>query len=308
MLRAALVLGLAQSLVVAPPKRRATAILRAEPPEPADRLVPFDIQRRVEEAKRRQTEDGLKRTQDLVQQRRLRRKELLKALHLAELRRRFSAFGFDDVDRELKRLADARRSQDSFDDAREGNTLAGWLGPLAESLLPPPSIDAPPTMSQTRPGAPYRLDRPPVAKGLKFPKERAHPPPAPAPPVGATGLRPVPATSVGANGLRPVPAKPRPPLPKPSVPLPSVRSRTVVQAPSEVYSALTDRATTGGMQRGLQRDASVSSLYTGNDGTADDAEPPKLGGRVNAALGRYASAPRRWFRRRRERGAYRLEG
>lgn len=294
MLRAALVLGLAQSLVVAPPKRRATA-LGAEPPEPADRLVPFDIQRRVEEAKRRQTEDGLKRTQDLVQQRRLRRKELLKALQLAKLRRRFSAFGFDDVDRELKRLADARRSQDSFDDAREGNTLAGWLGPLAESLLPPPSIDAPPTMSQTRPGAPYRLDRPPVAKGLKFPKERAHPPPAPAP-------------SVGATGLRPVPAKPRPPLPKPSVPLPSVRSRTVVQAPSEVYSVLTDRATTGGMQRGLQRDASVSSLYTGNDGTADDAEPPKLGGRVNAALGRYASAPRRWFRRRRERGAYRWEG
>ena len=40
----------------------------------------------------------------------------------------------------------------------------------------------------------YHLDRSPVAKGLKFPTEKAHSLPAPAPPVGATGLRPVPAT------------------------------------------------------------------------------------------------------------------
>ena len=37
----------------------------------------------------------------------------------------------------------------------------------------------------------YHLDRPPLAKGLKFPTERAHPLPA-LPPVGATGLRTVP--------------------------------------------------------------------------------------------------------------------
>ena len=240
--------------------------------------LPFDIQRRVDEAKRRQTE---RQTED-TQRKRLRKKELLKALQLAKLRRQFSAFGFDDVDRELKRVAAARRAQDSFGNITLGDK-ASWLGPLAEGLLPPkPANEAPKRV--------VKLNRPPVAKGLKFPTEDAHPPPAPAPPVGASGLRPVP---------------PKPGLPKlPREPLPSLKLEKVrVKTKSEVYEPLTERETTGGMARGLARDDTVSSLYCSTPACADD-EPVapvrklRFSGRVNGALGRYAKAPRRWFFRR----------
>ena len=238
--------------------------------------LPFDIQRRVDEAKRRQTE---RQTED-TQRKRLRKKELLKALQLAKLRRQFSAFGFDDVDRELKRVAAARRAQDSFGNITLGDK-ASWLGPLAEGLLPPKPANERPVV---------KLNRPPVAKGLKFPTEDAHPPPAPAPPVGASGLRPVP---------------PKPGLPKlPREPLPSLKLEKVrVKTKSEVYEPLTERETTGGMARGLARDDTVSSLYCSTPSCADD-EPVapvrklRFSGRVNGALGRYAKAPRRWFFRR----------
>ncbi len=231
----AFVFAVAQSLVATPTRRRPT-IIRAEPPNVPQEL-PFDIQRRVDEAKRRQTE---RRTED-TQRRRLRKKELLKALQLAKLRRQFSAFGFDDVDRELKRVAAARRGQDSFDNITVGDK-ASWLGPLAEGLLPPKPAD------EKTPKRVVKLNRPPVAKGLKFPKEEAHPAPAPAPPVGASGLRPVP---------------PKPGLPKlPREPLPSLKLEKVrVKTKSEVYEPLTERETTGGMDRGLARDDTVSSLY-----------------------------------------------
>ena len=273
----ALVFAVGQSLVasVATPSRRPRTLICAEPPNvPQD--LPFDIQRRVDEAKRRQTE---RQTED-TQRKRLRKKELLKALQLAKLRRQFSAFGFDDVDRELKRVAAARRAQDSFGNITLGDK-ASWLGPLAEGLLPP----KPANETQKRV---VKLNRPPVAKGLKFPKEEAHPAPAPAPPVGASGLRPVP---------------PKPGLPKlPSEPLPSLKLEKVrVKTKSEVYEPLTERETTGGMARGLARDDTVSSLYCSTPACADDVEPAKMKRRfrrVDAALGRYAKAPRRWFFRR----------
>ena len=244
-------------------------------------------QRRVDEAKRRQTE---RQTED-TQRKRLRKKELLKALQLAKLRRQFSAFGFDDVDRELKRVAAARRDQDSFGNITLGDK-ASWLGPLAEGLLPPKPADETPRRV-------VKLNRPPVAKGLKFPTEDAHPPPAPAPPVGASGLRPVP---------------PKPGLPKlPSEPLPSLKLEKVrVKTKSEVYEPLTERETTGGMARGLARDDTVSSLYCSTPACADDVEPAKMKRRfrrVDAALGRYAKAPRRWwFRRPRAAGVGRRKG
>ena len=71
----ALVLG-AQSLVIKPSRRPRTRICAEPPNVPQD--LPFDIQRRVDEAKRRQTE---RQTED-TQRKRLRKKELLKALQL----------------------------------------------------------------------------------------------------------------------------------------------------------------------------------------------------------------------------------
>ena len=90
----ALVFAVGQSLVasVATPSRRPRTLICAEPPNvPQD--LPFDIQRRVDEAKRRQTE---RQTED-TQRKRLRKKELLKALQLAKLRRQFSARSSDAV-------------------------------------------------------------------------------------------------------------------------------------------------------------------------------------------------------------------
>ena len=75
----ALVFAVGQSLVasVATPSRRPRTIIRAEPPNvPQD--LPFDIQRRVDEAKRRQTE---RQTED-TQRKRLRKKEPVSYTHL----------------------------------------------------------------------------------------------------------------------------------------------------------------------------------------------------------------------------------
>ena len=145
----------------------------------------------------------------------------------------------------------------------------------------------------------FKLNRPPVSKGLKFPTEAAHPAPSSAPPVGASGLRLVP---------------PKPGLPKlPREPLPSLKLEKVrVKTKSEVYEPLTERDTTGGMARGLARDDTVSSLYCSTPACADDVEPAKMKRRfrrVDAALGRYAKAPRRWwFRRPRAAGVGRRKG
>ena len=93
--------------------------------------LPFDIQRRVDEAKRRQTE---RQTED-TQRKRLRKKELLFSLQ-HKLRRQFSAFGSEDVDRELKRVRRRRRDRHSFGNITLGDKTLR-LGPLAEGLLPP---------------------------------------------------------------------------------------------------------------------------------------------------------------------------
>ena len=119
---------------------------------------------------------------------------------------------------------------------------------------------------------------------------------------------------MGASGLRPVP--PKPGLPKlPSEPLPSLKLEKVrVKTKSEVYEPLTERDTTGGMARGLARDDTVSSLYCSTPACADDepVAPPVRKWRftrVDAALGRYAKAPRRWwFRRPRAAGVGRRKG
>ena len=99
----------------------------------------------------------------------------------------------------------------------------------------------------------------------------------------------------------------------PREPLPSLKLEKVrVKTKSEVYEPLTERDTTGGMARGLARDDTVSSLYCSTPACADDVEPAKIKRRfrrVDAALGRYAKAPRRWwFRRPRAAGVGRRKG
>ena len=123
----ALVLG-AQSLGVTPARRPRT-IICAEPPNvPQD--LPFDIQRRVDEAKRRQTE---RQTED-TQRKRLRKKELLKALQLAKLEAVLGVWLRRRRPRVEGRGGAARPGP--FGNITLGDK-ASWLGPLAEGLLPP---------------------------------------------------------------------------------------------------------------------------------------------------------------------------
>ena len=95
------------------------------PPAP----LPWDIERRVNEAKAKVDDDRSRARVELIRRRRERKKELLRSLQLAKLRQRLTAFGFSEVDAELSRVQEARKRQDSFEDVDLGEK-ASWLGPL----------------------------------------------------------------------------------------------------------------------------------------------------------------------------------
>ena len=130
---------------------------RAEPPN-VPRTCP-STSSAASTSKRRQTS-----ARPRTRRRKRLRKELLKR-QLAKLRRQFSAFGFDDVDRELKRVA---RGATDFRQYTWATRLLGWvLSP--GGYYRPNRPTRPETSAKTQPAA----RRP----GLKFPED-AHPPPA----------------------------------------------------------------------------------------------------------------------------------
>ena len=143
------------------------------PPAP----LPWDIERRVNEAKAKVDDDRSRARVELIRRRRERKKELLRSLQLAKLRQRLTAFGFSEVDAELSRVQEARKRQDSFEDVDLGEK-ASWLGPLAENLLPPrrdrpaAADDARPNATARNATAPRRTVRLRPPPGLKMPEPK----------------------------------------------------------------------------------------------------------------------------------------
>ena len=158
--------------------------------------LPFDIARRVEEAKSKAGSADEARSKERLEEirgKRERKKELLRSFRRQRLKSRLAAFGFEEVDEELSQLQGSRRRQDSFETV-DRDEKASWLGPLAKRVAPPrrtPSDDddAPASVGE----ATTRRDHQQAAPGLRFPSEAAAPverrPPPPLPDSRGPGRR-----------------------------------------------------------------------------------------------------------------------